>query len=168
MSSNVKKVKSPETGRWIKVGGPAYQKLSSAGVSFSGQNTMVRPAKQYPLHKNSVSNAQLRSVAAMTAVHTGPTRGRGSRTKGWGAVAPHLVSNRQALKKACGNSCFLVPERMAFPICRRCESEPCQCEVDCHGLTAAKVRANQWKYKNVANAANRLIKEKCMTNQRGG
>jgi hypothetical protein len=83
--------------------------------------------------------------------------GRGIRTRGWAAAAPQKGMERNALYNSCGNQCFLKPETLGFPICPALR-EGQGCKVDCRGLTAARVRAAEWKYPGVRQRATELEK----------
>ena len=80
----------------------------------------------------------------------------GSRTRGWREASPKRGKEREALKKKCGDTCFLLPEKNKFPICR-----PNSCEPDCRGILSAKIRARQYKYDRVATIAERMENEFC-------
>lgn len=62
--------------------------------------------------------------------------------RGWSADAPKKGRDRHLLREKCGDKCFLIPDREAFPICPRCNDSECNCHIDCRGLTAAKIRAH--------------------------
>lgn len=55
----------------------------------------------------------------------------------------------------CGSMCFLRPSTNSFPICANNS-----CMYNCSGLLAAKTRARQFKYNNIATKARRLSREK--------
>ena len=78
--------------------------------------------------------------------------GRGSRTRGWAAMAPQRGKERTKLSQKCGSKCFLMPKEKKFPICAS------KCNVSCRGLLSAKIRASQYKYKGVAQKATKLMK----------
>ena len=61
----------------------------------------------------------------------------------WSKHAPKKTSERKELMKKCGKKCFLKPDKMKFPVCRK------DCSVDCKGLVAARIRARQWNYPEV-------------------
>ena len=90
---------------------------------------------------------------------------RGSRTRGWAARAPQKGRARHILHKQCGDDAFLMPDEEKFPIMAKCgdgkEADKCECEIDCGGVHSALVRARQWKYPHVADAAERLLRSKC-------
>jgi hypothetical protein len=95
-------------------------------------------------------------VGGSTYVKLGMTDGRGSRTRGWREDSPKRGEERETLKKKCGDTCFLLPEKNKFPICR-----PDSCVPDCRGILSAEIRAKQYKYENVANIAESLKNKLC-------
>ena len=54
----------------------------------------------------------------------------------WRIHKPHLVKERQTVKKTCGEKCFLIPESLKYPICAKGN-----CKIDCRGLAAAAKRS---------------------------
>lgn len=93
-------------------------------------------------------------------------KGRGVRTRGWRLDAPKRGRGRERerLYKNCKEECFLKPEKRGFPICKKCQSsEKCQCQIDCRGIAAAKVRAHQWKYRQLYQKIDMLEKQHCGT-----
>lgn len=79
-------------------------------------------------------------------------------THGWGDIKPRSTAERKKLIQNCKKGCFLIPEKLKFPICRRCKGDVCTCRPDCLGLRAAKIRAAQWHYPKVYAAADEMIK----------
>ena len=61
----------------------------------------------------------------------------------WSEVAPKTKAQRQQLIQICGSTCFLMPDKLKFPVCTP------DCKVSCKGLIAARVRARQWNYPEV-------------------
>jgi len=57
----------------------------------------------------------------------------GINTKAWNAKKPSGKKQRQALKEKCGDTCFLSPDDLSYPIC---EKDSKDCEQDCDGLRA--------------------------------
>lgn len=90
---------------------------------------------------------------------------RGKQTRGWASRAPQKGEPRRILHNACGDSAFLLPKDLKFPIMAKCgngkEKGKCKCAIDCGGVRAALNRARQFGYKNVAAAAERLLETKC-------
>ena len=175
-------VKSPKTGRYVKVGGEAYQKLIKSSkysdatkkarkvkreepggkTRQKGKVTPVKKinlakAKPRPLSKTLASVPKSRKAKRLTLQseikHAGD--GRGARTRGWAAAAPQKGAERHRLKEECGEACFLKPDSEGFPVCAALR-EGQGCKVDCRGVTAARVRAAQWKYPKVSTAASAL------------
>lgn len=86
-----------------------------------------------------------------------------SPTRGWSKQAPKLRSERKTMLSKCGSKCFLLPTKMKFPICSKNT-----CKLSCKGIVSAKIRASQWKYRDVAKQADRLIqRKKCTQASRG-
>ena len=180
-------IQSPKTGRWIAVNGPAYTKLLeskrySAETRSAKRVKRPSPGKKTRLTGRVTSSSKISLKKATprplqkTLASIPPSRkakranlrrmlkkgeGRGMRTRGWAAAAPQKGKERRALKEQCGDECFLMPEREGFPVCAALR-EGQGCKVDCRGVTAAKVRAAQWKYPRVKETATSLQKKyKC-------
>lgn len=126
---------NPYTNKRIKKGGPTYNALIKRGVI---------PKKVTPQKKKKV-------------VHRGV--GRGGLTKGWRNAAPKKGAEREALKRSCGSGCYLLPEKLKFPVCARCLGQSCSCKPDCRGIRAAEIRAKQHRYTEVAKKAAALKKK---------
>jgi hypothetical protein len=75
----------------------------------------------------------------------------------WKNIAPYKMSERRTLRNNCGDNCFLLPDSLKFPICKK--TQPC--EVSCLGIDAALKRSAQWGYKKVNRTAKRLKKRLC-------
>ena len=86
--------------------------------------------------------------------------GRGSRTRGWAAMAPQRGRERSELYRKCGPKCFLMPPNK-FPICDAPRMNT-GCRINCRGVMAAKIRAAQWKYPVVYARASALYKHRCV------
>jgi len=183
---------NPKTGRPIRVGGPTYKTLKREGYEVS---TLPRGSRKRPSRKLSFEEQpelsdtllsktlQLKKASPLdfeklyVRAHEPSIRrklkeqmknkqkGRGSRTRGWGAAHPRRGPQRREVLKQCGEGCFLMPRDssgklvLKFPVCPKCFQGECSCEVSCAGVTSAKVRAAQWKYPHVYEAAS-LIEEK--------
>lgn len=175
MSDNVVSyVINPETGRQIRVGGPTYAKLLGKypQLQTAEKKTKSVPKKRHQAHRLSERQIgqraempvfQLDRPADQPLLKKNKEEPRGSRTRGWATDAPKKGRERHLLKSKCGDKCFLIPETEAFPICPRCEEtgqEACSCQIDCRGLTAAKIRAKQHKYTELFPSIERLITEK--------
>ena len=90
--------------------------------------------------------------------------GRGSRTRGWSLREPVRGTDRHNLMAKCGQKCFLG-ENESFPICPSLSVyEPGaedQCQIDCTGIESAYIRAQEWKYPEVAKLAKQLLNTRC-------
>lgn len=73
---------------------------------------------------------------------------RGSATRGWSAIRPWRKGEKEALPKEC----FLIPEARKFPVCPAGSAK-----LSPVGVQAAYIRAKQWKYHKVADAAKELL-----------
>ena len=176
-------VTNPQTGRDIKVGGPTYEKLKHT-INLNQLPRFVKGVPQQRHVMKPVSPQHKQQMAEMgthqhqlkqTLEHTHQPakiqklekeiqrkeQGRGRATRGWSAEAPQKGLQRHQLKEKCGNKCFLIPDSEGFPICPKCYEGKCTCEIDCRGLTAAKMRAHQFKYENLYEAIEQLQKAKC-------
>ena len=71
--------------------------------------------------------------------------------KGWSKEKPSQ-RERTVMRKKCGSKCFLGPGT-SFPICKKHT-----CSVSKKGVSAAYVRAREWKYNKTASKAKRLLK----------
>jgi len=175
-------VKNPETGRDIKVGGPTYVRLMGKYHLQTAERFVKKsPHKRQP--SKSLTRERIQQISEMpvhqTAVEshiveqssmpphlirratTYKTDGRGRPTRGWALDAPKKGTERHQLKKECGDKCFLLPETEGFPICPKCVDATCNCQIDCRGLTAAKMRAHQYKYTDLYDNIDQLMREKC-------
>ena len=135
------KSKAKHRGRVTKTGSVRYPKTKPIPYS--------RALKSLPASRRAKRRA-LQSAMR----HKG--EGRGGRTRGWAAEAPQRGRERHALKKKCGSSCFLKPETEGFPICPALRVTGGKCRTSCKGIISAKVRAGQWKYEDVKEAAEEL------------
>lgn len=71
----------------------------------------------------------------------------------WSEVAPKTKAQRQQLIQICGSTCFLMPQKLKFPVCTP------DCKVSCKGLIAARVRARQWNYPEVDKKVSQYYKK---------
>lgn len=164
-------VKNPITNRMIKVGGKTYNEvvkkhpsikkapchsLPSKNATAGKKTKPVYPKSPPPNIKKEAKTIPKTRVARKKHEMELGTSGRGERTRGWAAAAPQRGSERHEMKKKCGNPCFLNPEKEGFPICRALRITNGNCEVDCRGLAAAKIRARQYGYSKTAKEAERL------------
>lgn len=154
----VKKVKNPETDRWIKIGGPTFNDLVKSG--YSKEELMegsVREVMSYQAPQTEeFKDSHVDDLLSLSTDYTDYE----SASAGWSDVAPGDKNERRRLLNRCGKGCFLKPDSLGFPICRKCKKNSCDCVQDCRGILAAKMRGRQWKYKNVADMADRLGREK--------
>lgn len=86
--------------------------------------------------------------------------GRGAKTRGWRVISPQKGFQRHELKDKCGKKCFLEPENEKYPICPRYDINK-KCQVSCRGLASAKLRASQYKNKNVLDQIEKLENKYC-------
>jgi hypothetical protein len=49
-----------------------------------------------------------------------------------------------------------MPKQRKFPVCPKCTGV-CSCKADCQGLRAARIRAAQYHYTQVKEAAERMM-----------
>ncbi len=174
-------VVNPKTNRHIKVDGPTYLKLkdkydlgnvqriykSEPHQRYKGSvasNKNLQQMSKMNLHKQDLNETlkyttQPHLVEKLKKQIVNQNNGRGSKTRGWSSDVPKRGSERHLLKKECGDKCFLMPEDEGFPICPKCFNNVCKCEIDCRGLTAAKIRAKQHKYNQVSKAVETLEKK---------
>lgn len=183
MTDTLVYVKNPETGRDIKVGGPTYEKLKvkynlQKIPIFQKAERFVKSAPKQRQPSKPLSFERMKQITEMSIYHpdieaaarrvTQPhllqrvatykkDQGRGRPTRGWALDAPKRGKERHLLKEKCGDKCFLLPETEGFPICPKC----CTCEIDCRGLTAAKIRAHQYKYTDLYDNIDQLMRVKC-------
>lgn len=150
---------NPLTNKKIIVGGPTYKKLQVEGVVFSKKTTQGKPPSKVAPDK-SITDSHLQKILRLGKAEV---VAKGSR--GWNDRKPALVSQRKKIYEKCGDGCFLYVGKdkkgardLKFPICPKCLREVCPCVVDCGGLTAAKVRAAQWKYYKTRDSADEIAK----------
>lgn len=144
------KVKNPKTGRWIKVGGPVYNKLIEQGVRLNQQQKKQSKKYQPPLQQQT----QLPSHFKDYPVDRQQTA--------WGNKKPQSVGQRRMIKDECGSSCFLYStttktgkDKLKFPVCNK----KLPCTYNCRGIRAAAARAGEWKYEKVLETAKTLRKK---------
>lgn len=154
-------IKSPETGRQIVVNGPAYKSLiRQSKYSQASLQALPRFFKSPPSKAGSDETYTPDEIAEiarkMEFIRAGSGQGSGSWTRGWDAVKPKTKAARRAVKEKCGDKCFLRPSDLGFPVCRKLDSSETDCKADCRGILSAKSRARQWKYHDIAEAAQEL------------
>ena len=136
-------VKNPQTGRWIKKDGSVYKRLLQNGIKVPLHPSKQRKAfvaKDIPKADNTSLDLQ-----KSFAVDKSETR--------WEQKKPHSPSDRRKVMEKCKESCFLIPDRMKFPICNKISKTDKKCSYNCRGLKGAASRAGEWKYKNVLDKA---------------
>lgn len=133
------KIKNPLTGRFIKINGPTYIKLIKDGIL---ENKYTKQPF-YNLEK-------LNYIESLN---------KHKPIKGWSNDSPKLLSQRRKMLQKCGDTCFLKPDTLSFPICPNNI-----CKIDCRGVTSAYIRASQWKYNNIKKTAKAIKKKKCYQN----
>ncbi|MHB1952586.1 MAG: hypothetical protein ACYCOU_02465 [Sulfobacillus sp.] len=169
-------VLNPVTERWIKVGHGAWNKLTPEEQREALKHVRERPIRQLP-KPTELPPSELKKIEAMPSTHevTVPSAQElppymrrheknllpaaipfGRPTRGWSLIAPKRGVQRRRLQRKCGDACFLHPRTRGFPICPRNK-----CVISCQGLQAAYNRARQWRYKNIATTAEKLLQEKC-------
>jgi hypothetical protein len=77
-------------------------------------------------------------------------------SKGWKDLSPNRSERKKMLEK-CGEKCFLIPEKLKFPIC----SKKMDCKLNCEGIDSASARSGQYDYENVLKKAKSLYKRHC-------
>jgi hypothetical protein len=142
-------VLNPITNRMIRVNGKIHKKLMLEEKKLTRVLKSLSPSRR-------VKKSGLRKI--IKSVHRG--EGRGSRTRGWTAMAPQRGRERSALLAKCGAKCFLLPNQKKFPVCSALRVGE-NCKVNCKGILSAKIRAGQHKYNDVANLAEQLEKMHC-------
>lgn len=135
-------VVNPETGRWIKKDGTVYTKLKKKGVSIP-----LEPSKQRRIFVPQDIEKENKPIGLQKKYTVDK-----SQTK-WEQKKPHSTKQRKKLLEKCKDSCFLMPEKMKFPICNKVSSTDKKCSYNCKGIKAAAARAGEWKYKNVLDKA---------------
>lgn len=144
---------------WVKqLRKDANGKVTQSQIKEIKNMKVKKPVSLSQTLKNTTQPAKR---ATLKEQMTRANEGRGSKTRGWAAEAPQRGSERHKLLANCGSKCFLQPGREAFPICPKCKGNSCSCSIDCRGVLSAKIRANQWKYPQVAKMANEIGRTKC-------
>ncbi len=175
---------NPRTGRQVRVGSALYNELERQEGSLLAQQKPISGRRRGRAHveqpvtgraiESSVALGRAKPLNLETVLRhtTQPAKrrdleheilkagqGRGGATRGWAAAKPQRGRERKELHNRCGDACFLQPDSLGFPICSKLIPGEEPCKVSCEGLTAAKVRANQWKYPEVSRAAEEIRSE---------
>jgi hypothetical protein len=185
MPDKVQSIVNPKTGKYIRVNGPTYKDLLTDPKYAAQVKKAKRVTRPAPGSKTRHTGRVTKSASvnlpktkpaslAKTLAALPPSRktkkaslersierkkeGQGSSTRGWAAAAPQKGRERSELKAKCGDQCFLKPDNKGFPICPAPRLGQ-GCKVDCRGIIAAKVRAGEWNYKHVEEAAAKLAKK---------
>lgn len=133
------KILNPKTDRWVFVGGPVYKKLQAEGYDLTRAKKKTAPVFEPPRDYTTTHQFQDYPVDRGTTL--------------WRYKKPDRVGERRDVLAKCGKSCFMIPERLGFPICNK---NPPPCEYNRKGINAAYVRARQWKYQEVAKGIEKL------------
>lgn len=135
------KVRNPETGRWIRMGGTAYNELKARGVNID-----TRVKRFVAKFKAPTDYTVPHEFADYPVVPSTPRK--------WGMDKPDRIKDRRRILAKCGTSCFLLPDaqKPGFPICNK--TMPCR--YNCKGIKAAASRAGEWKYDKVLTRAKEL------------
>ncbi len=147
-------IRNPMSGRLIKSTGPVATKLREEGVILP-KPERTRSKRSKPTPTGISKRSYLSRTRRLPVSHRRYRKG----SKGWGRDKPELKSEREKLMKECGSKCFLKPDTMGFPICQKLEGEGKKCKVDCRGVLASKVRAAQWGYEDIKDAADAIGKQ---------
>ena len=104
----------------------------------------------------------LRAKLERMIEHQKEKEGRGSRTRGWAALAPQKGSPRKQLMKECGSKCFLKPNTLGYPICPKCEMGDgnCLCAISEAGVESSFSRSRQHGHEDVAELAKNILEKK--------
>ena len=135
-------VRNPETGRLIKIGGPTYNRLKK-------ENKQIQQQKKIQKTKFEATDDDLVSPYIRLQKNIKVDYG----TESWESKKPNTKKERQEVLNKYGNSCFLIPEKLKFPICNKTDGA-----YNCKGLKAASSRAGQWGYKKVLEKSKKITK----------
>ena len=141
----IKKVKNPETDRWISIGGPTYNDLVSRGVVIKSQKIKETRAFQPKSSDEYYTPRQFKQYPVDRGVVS------------WGLKKPEKVGQMKKIYEECGDSCFLYRKNkeLKFPICNK----ELPCTYNCKGLKAASSRAGEWKYEKVLKTSKKLTQD---------
>lgn len=132
-----KKIRNPLTNRWIKIGSKTYNDLIEKNIIPKGQ---IRQTKKF------IPPVDYRVPASFKNYPIDHS------STPWGQLKPSKIGQRRETLRNCGESCFLIPDKLAFPICNK--TKPCT--YNCKGIKAASSRAGQWKYQAVLKKSKEL------------
>jgi len=136
-------VRNPQTGRPIKVGGPTYNRLKE-------QNKQIQQQKKIQKSKFRASDDDLVS----SVIRLGRNKRVDYGTESWESKKPKTKKEREEVLRKYGKSCFLIPDKLKFPICNKSDGA-----YNCKGLKAASSRAGQWGYKKVLEKSKKITKK---------
>ena len=149
----VEKVKNPETGRWIKKDGKMFADLVNRGVIKQGTRQLQKTAKAFVPPQGYSVPSKFKDYPVDNSENP------------WGTKKPSSRGQRKTLLEKCGDSCFLIPQELKFPICNKYELDN-SCTYNCRGIKGAASRAGEWKYKDVLSKAKELsAKYNCYKNK---
>lgn len=130
------------------------QKKRSPSKKSPKRSPKKSPVKPLNINKIIANTPASRKAKIASAKKLKVGEGRGSPTRGWGILSP-TRRERHSLKEKCGNKAFLLPDQEKFPVQNN------KCEYVCQGIQAAKNRACQYGYYDVAEKADRLAVKHC-------
>ena len=136
-------VRNPQTGRPIKVGGPTYNRLKE-------QNKQIQQQKKIQKSKFRASDDDLVS----SVIRLGRNKRVDYGTESWESKKTKTKKEREEVLRKYGKSCFLIPDKLKFPICNKSDGA-----YNCKGLKAASSRAGQWGYKKVLEKSKKITKK---------
>jgi hypothetical protein len=136
-------VRNPETGRLIKVGGPTYNRLKKQKKQIKQQNKIQKA-------KFEASDDDL--VSSYIKLRKNKKVDYGNES--WESKKPKTKKEREEVLNKYGRSCFLIPDKLKFPICNKSDGA-----YNCKGLKAASSRAGQWGYKKVLEKSKKITEK---------
>ena len=134
------------------------RKVRSVG-RVSPQKKQVKSLSLTKL-QNTLPETRRQQRANLTKIMAHKGEGRGSPTRGWAAASPQRGRERHALLDKCGAKAFLDAKNEKFPVMPALRYSN-KCEVSCQGVQAAKNRACQYKYYDIAAKAQAVGARKC-------
>jgi hypothetical protein len=134
-------IRNPETGRLIKLGGKTFMKLKRENKIQKYKK--IQKVKFEPVDDKLVKPAKLRKNIKVD-----------KSDQLWKDKKPKTKKERQEILKKYGESCFLIPEKLKFPICNSKDGA-----YNCKGLKAASSMARIWGYKNVLKKSQKIQSE---------
>ena len=146
---------NPQTGRKILKHGPTHTRLLREGVKVSSKTNKAPPPQRQG--KNKPLTSSHKTKLRQMGTHKRTSKG----THGWNDIKPTTKKDREKLYQKCKEGCFLYVDGTdyKFPICPKCSRKGCSCQIDCGGLTAAKIRASQYGYTHVRAMTDQLAKK---------